>query len=634
MSFGFFFLGEYVSIWTVCCLNIIFFWGGFFVVFSYSSVIFYAFKVIVLVVTFIWVRGSLPRYRYDQLMRLGWKILLPISLGFVILYAGSYYKLLFLSFEQTIINNNIHMLEVRVLNIIENFEDLLNSHPTRKEEFSPEEILAIFQKAETECPTLLEDIICKFYDIIEKFYDNSRIEFIKDLKQNPREKYSREEILTIIRMLEMDSPQWLEDTIHNCRTLRWSPYKPKNAITLFQMAEMEYCKGWDATLDKFYEEFIDSLMNKPITERYSDREMRAIFQMAENECPKDLYKIIEEFYILQNKEFSRADVIGIIRLVTDDCPKGLDAHRVIVYDHYKRELMKNLMGMSTRRYFNREEARAIARTAIIECSKGVSDVIERVYENYTKEFIEHKHKYEPAWTEYSRDEILTIFKMAEIEYRKGWDATLDKFYENYSYESYKKEFIDSLMNKPITELSPEEILAIFQMAETECPKGWSDIRHKFCCFMRKPEIEFMSSDEILAIFKMSKNECPFWIEYILKWESIENIRFYSSIIEEYYSENKLNALRLKSIADYIPEEIEYLNYLVHNHYAAAAKYILDKPSEDYSIEEMVALIKTITYKEAELFDDFLNKAAEGNEDHLILLKKYVINYMNKYIKSF
>jgi len=90
MSFGFFFLGEYVSIWTVCCLNVIMFWGGF-LIFNYESIFIYSLKVILLVVTFIWVRGSLPRYRYDQLMRLGWKILLPISLGFVILYAGFYY---------------------------------------------------------------------------------------------------------------------------------------------------------------------------------------------------------------------------------------------------------------------------------------------------------------------------------------------------------------------------------------------------------------------------------------------------------------------------------------------------------------------------------------------------------------
>lgn len=100
MSFGFFFLGEYVSIWTVCCLNVILFWGGYLTIFTYKSIFIYSLKVILFVVIFIWVRGSLPRYRYDQLMRLGWKILLPISLGFVILYAGVYYDKVYTIFYE------------------------------------------------------------------------------------------------------------------------------------------------------------------------------------------------------------------------------------------------------------------------------------------------------------------------------------------------------------------------------------------------------------------------------------------------------------------------------------------------------------------------------------------------------
>lgn len=117
MSFGFFFLGEYVSIWTVCCLNVIIFWGGFLINGFYQSIFLYSLKVITFVITFIWIRGSVPRYRYDQLMRLGWKILLPISLSVVLLYTGIYYNLadLYLYFEnicKDTLNDNIEQGKV------------------------------------------------------------------------------------------------------------------------------------------------------------------------------------------------------------------------------------------------------------------------------------------------------------------------------------------------------------------------------------------------------------------------------------------------------------------------------------------------------------------------------------------
>lgn len=159
MSFGFFFLGEYVSIWTVCCLNVIFFWGGFLAVLDYQNIILYALKVIALVVTFIWVRGSVPRYRYDQLMRLGWKILLPISLGFVILYAGIYYELLYWRLEKIYLeNNNIILSDFNIINSTKNYsceeivalvremENTLYSKSV--DELSPAEIVLLIQDAE------------------------------------------------------------------------------------------------------------------------------------------------------------------------------------------------------------------------------------------------------------------------------------------------------------------------------------------------------------------------------------------------------------------------------------------------------------------------------------------------------
>jgi NADH:ubiquinone oxidoreductase subunit H len=50
-----------------------------------------AFKIVLMLLFFVWVRASFPRYRYDQLMRLGWKVLLPIALGFTILNAAILY---------------------------------------------------------------------------------------------------------------------------------------------------------------------------------------------------------------------------------------------------------------------------------------------------------------------------------------------------------------------------------------------------------------------------------------------------------------------------------------------------------------------------------------------------------------
>jgi hypothetical protein len=108
MTFGFFFLGEYVAIWTVCCLNIILFWGGYLIIFNYQSIYIYSLKVIALVITFIWIRGSLPRYRYDQLMRLGWKILLPISLGFVTLYSGFFYFSIYYMYYDALIEEALY----------------------------------------------------------------------------------------------------------------------------------------------------------------------------------------------------------------------------------------------------------------------------------------------------------------------------------------------------------------------------------------------------------------------------------------------------------------------------------------------------------------------------------------------
>jgi NADH-quinone oxidoreductase subunit H len=92
VGFAFFFIGEYVNIILMSTLNVIFFLGGWLPLFNItlgiSPFIWLAIKVILMIAIFIIIRAMLPRYRYDQLMILGWKVFLPLSLGFLIFYAG------------------------------------------------------------------------------------------------------------------------------------------------------------------------------------------------------------------------------------------------------------------------------------------------------------------------------------------------------------------------------------------------------------------------------------------------------------------------------------------------------------------------------------------------------------------
>ena len=94
MGFALFFLGEYANMILMCSLGTILFLGGWFPLFNIApfywipSTIWFGIKTTFLLFSFIWVRSSLPRYRYDQLMRLGWKIFLPLSLGWVFFVSG------------------------------------------------------------------------------------------------------------------------------------------------------------------------------------------------------------------------------------------------------------------------------------------------------------------------------------------------------------------------------------------------------------------------------------------------------------------------------------------------------------------------------------------------------------------
>jgi len=94
MSFALFWLGEYGNVILMCALNAILFWGGFLppldIGFLYwiPGIIWLFLKMGFFFFCFSWVKATVPRYRYDQLMRLGWKIFLPLSLLFVVLISG------------------------------------------------------------------------------------------------------------------------------------------------------------------------------------------------------------------------------------------------------------------------------------------------------------------------------------------------------------------------------------------------------------------------------------------------------------------------------------------------------------------------------------------------------------------
>lgn len=96
VGFAFFFIGEYANILLMSSLIVIFFLGGWLAPFGLCFMpcyFWFAFKIVFIVFIFILIRAMLPRYRYDQLMSLGWKVFLPLSLGFLIFYSGILYGL-------------------------------------------------------------------------------------------------------------------------------------------------------------------------------------------------------------------------------------------------------------------------------------------------------------------------------------------------------------------------------------------------------------------------------------------------------------------------------------------------------------------------------------------------------------
>lgn len=94
MGFALFFLGEYANILLFSSMTTVLFLGGWLPpldVLPFNWIpgsIWFGIKVMGMVFLFVWVRAAYPRFRYDQLMRLGWKVFLPLSLAFVLFVAG------------------------------------------------------------------------------------------------------------------------------------------------------------------------------------------------------------------------------------------------------------------------------------------------------------------------------------------------------------------------------------------------------------------------------------------------------------------------------------------------------------------------------------------------------------------
>nr|QHD46960.1 Nad1 [Anthoceros agrestis] len=94
MGFALFFLGEYANMILMSSLCTLLFLGGWLPILDLpifqgiSGSIWFSIKVLFLLFIYIWVRAAFPRYRYDQLMRLGWKVFLPLSLAWVVFVSG------------------------------------------------------------------------------------------------------------------------------------------------------------------------------------------------------------------------------------------------------------------------------------------------------------------------------------------------------------------------------------------------------------------------------------------------------------------------------------------------------------------------------------------------------------------
>ena len=95
MTFALFFLGEYANMILMSAMTVVLFMGGWYPPFGIAALdflpgyVWFALKTMAVLFFFVWARATFPRYRYDQLMRLGWKIFLPFTLLWIVVISGS-----------------------------------------------------------------------------------------------------------------------------------------------------------------------------------------------------------------------------------------------------------------------------------------------------------------------------------------------------------------------------------------------------------------------------------------------------------------------------------------------------------------------------------------------------------------
>ncbi len=156
MAFALFFLGEYANMILMSAMAVILFLGGWLPPFGITAlafipgIIWFAIKVMGILFFFIWARATLPRFRYDQLMRLGWKVFLPLTLSWVILTAG-----ILMSFNAlpgqppraTVAKDNVF---IEILEHVEEATETILDFDSEKEKatLSPEENVQTIEEAQ------------------------------------------------------------------------------------------------------------------------------------------------------------------------------------------------------------------------------------------------------------------------------------------------------------------------------------------------------------------------------------------------------------------------------------------------------------------------------------------------------